>query len=48
MPSRILNVHTEASSFDSNDSATSGLMTGLAGSLASMSVRPSYIALMTW
>ena len=48
MPSRIVNVHTVASSLDSNDSATCGTISGLSGSVASMSVSPSYIALTTW
>ena len=48
MPSRIVNVHTVASSLDSKDSATCGTICGLAGSVASMSVSPSYSALTTW
>jgi hypothetical protein len=40
-PSRIWKVQTVASSLASNDSATCGTISGLSGSLASMSVRPS-------
>ncbi len=46
--SRILKVQTVASAFGVTSVATSGTIFGLAGSLASMSVRPSYMALMTW
>ena len=37
----MVNVHTVASAFDSNDSATSPLTSGLSGSLKSNSVSPS-------